>query len=221
MKNLKFIFVTGILCLAACSKDTQSDAGVDRGLCTQSTIDAYNTVIERSVLTIYNDGADAQVTTSCQQINSLLQGRSCQAQNISSGGEMTISYENVRTRCEENASKATAVPPTSEPIPAQTSGQDSYVDSDGMCTPHLSEKIHEISRRVKQVEQNRDFIDARQVSQDCRSLQDDLRDHESCHLYNAKTHSYDEVSADHDHGVVAELCDRAREAVANAHVRRH
>lgn len=96
-KILKVTLCVAVLTVVGCNKSSSGDKAVDEnGACTQATIDASNALV---IASGSNDVAGT--INSCNQLQSILGNRSCQAMNMTTYNEMTISYTKVASACED------------------------------------------------------------------------------------------------------------------------
>ena len=96
-KILKVTLCVAVVTVVGCKKSSSGDKAVDEnGACTQATIDASNALVMASSSNDVN-----AVINSCNQLQSILGNRSCQALNTSTYNEMTISYTKVASACED------------------------------------------------------------------------------------------------------------------------
>ncbi len=185
----------GVLALSACAKIEKDD-----GACTQSTLDSYNNIVTLGLGT-YDNGNS--LTASCQKIQSLLNGRSCKAQRVSSGEEFSISYAAVQKTCDPLINKNSN---SSTPVPAPKK-YSKYIDEDGRCTEAYKSDIKTLRNYLKKSIQHKSKDIADSAFYHCAAMRAEFYEL-SCKTYDAKGTKFVVISG--KAGELPGLCSDAK-----------
>lgn len=93
--------------LSACSPEDKT-----KNFCSEETVSAHNNILIEGISVKYGAKSSKKLNENCQALKAQLGGGSCEAQKVSTGEKVSISYSSVQEACEIPVSGSKGAPGT-------------------------------------------------------------------------------------------------------------